>query len=136
MRRRIYQRTRTEVIDNPGVRVRPYPTGVHNVYKAKGNDAPCSAAWVKENWGDPEHIRAPRKKGQAELWTYRFRPVWCGVTIGVIVPIPLVLPVAREKVTFFVRDEEIIRAKVVEERCSGLGFAGNPEGGFVGLARW
>ena len=94
-------KTKTELVQNPGVGA---TATAGEVFEAKATDQIRSAAWVKKHWGDPASIRALQSEDHTELWTYRLRPVWCGVVVGAIVPIPLFLPMASESVTFSVQE--------------------------------
>jgi hypothetical protein len=126
-------RAKTKAIDNPGVGAFARVTEVCKTYRTNQT---CSATWLKNQWGNPASIRALPKEGQTELWTYRLRPIWCGVVPAFIVPLPLILPVAREQVTFFVREGEVTRAEVVESHISWFGLSASPEGGFNSVAGW
>ena len=69
-----------------------------------------------------KNSRAPRGDTD-EIWTYKFGSIWEGVVPIVIVPIPLVLPVGREKVCFALRDGRVVSANVTEAHMVG-GIAG------------
>ncbi len=50
-------------------------------------------------WGEPSYKKVD---GENELWTYYRGKEWCGVVLGLIIPIPLVLPVcsAEDRIVF------------------------------------
>ena len=56
---------------------------------------------------------------ESELWSYEFGPVWYGVIPCVVIPIPLALPLGRERVVFHVRDGEVVSADVTKSDLVG-----------------
>ena len=126
-------RAKTRTIEGPGVEA--FAAEAPTEIKEKLN--PVQPAGPKDQSSDVEHVRAHQKSGHTQRWTFpSSRTIWCGVVIGVIVPIPLVLPVTKESATYFIRDGELTKVKLVEYHLSGLGFAGSPEGGFESIAQW
>jgi len=70
-----------------------------------------TSAWLQTHWGRPyriRHVSSGPASGVDEVWTYRFGPIWEGIVPCLVVPIPLVLPVARETVCFTVRDGKVV----------------------------
>jgi hypothetical protein len=111
-------RTRTETFNTPHI---GSGAATYAVSDASGSGDKRTKAWLQDNWGKPTNIRPVAPEIQGELWTYKFGPVWYGVVPCVIVPIPLVLPLARQKVVFLVREGEVVSADVDKGDFSGMG---------------
>ena len=77
-----------------------------------GKEAPTTI-WLSDHWGKPSHVKRVAKPAQIELWTYDFDRKWCGVLPCIVVPIPLLLPVGRERVVFHIRDGVVAKADVI-----------------------
>ena len=129
-------KTRTKVISNPEVCVyRDVPDAVRvrdssentnvAVYKSQ-----CTSEWLRTYWGIPDRINHLSENSD-EIWTYKSGLIWEGVVPFVIIPIPLALPVAREKVCFTLRDGCVVSASTTKSCTVGgtFGFIPNPEGG-------
>jgi hypothetical protein len=101
-----------------------------------GNTENPSALWLEAHWGQPSHTNQVTGPQQFELWTYNFGRRWCGIMPCIIVPIPLVLPVGRERVVFYIRDGRVTHAEVTKlggyQIVAGLG----PEGPFADSGPW
>ena len=89
-----------------------------------------SAAWLQDHWGKPASITHEGANDPGEIWTYKYDVIWEGIAPMVLVPIPLGLPVGREKVRFLLRDDRIISATHTEPRTVGgaYGFIMGPCG--------
>jgi hypothetical protein len=90
----------------------------------------CTSEWLQWHWGSPSQIHHAAG-GSEEIWTYKFDTVWEGIMPIVIIPIPLMLPVAKEKVCFSLHDGRVISASVTKSIVVGgtYGVIPNPEGG-------
>jgi hypothetical protein len=132
----VVPKTRTKVISDPEVcvyrgaaeevRIRNSSETTNQVvYKSN-----CTSEWLRTYWGDPEHI-SHISANSDEIWTYKSGLVWEGVVPFVIIPIPLVLPVAKEKVCFSLHDGHVVSVSVTKSCTVGgtYGFIPNPEGG-------
>ncbi len=110
------------------------PDRFHTHYKPDASNAfstsQCTSEWLRQHWGSPSCIQHAAGEPE-EIWTYKFDTAWEGIVPFVIIPIPLMLPVAHEKVCFSLRDERVIRASVTQSIVVGgtYGFIPNPEGG-------
>jgi len=87
-----------------------------------------TTVWLKEHWGQPSQVSRLTRPAQGELWTYDFGRKWCGVMPCIVVPIPLLLPIGRERVVFYIREGSVVKADVMTlggyQAVAGLG----PEG--------
>src|SRR6266550_6286090 len=83
------------------------------------NTVVYSTAWLQDHWGKPAGITHAGANNLGEIWTYRYGAIWEGIAPIVLVPVPLALPVAREKVRFLLRDDRIISAARTESRTVG-----------------
>lgn len=107
--------------------------------KTFGNDPwienPTSL-WVKQHWGQPSHIKQVTRPTEGELWTYNFDHKWCGVIPYIVIPIPLLLPVGRDRVVFHIQAGRVASADVTTiggyQAVAGLG----PEGPSAISGRW
>src|SRR5689334_6853241 len=90
------------VVRKPSVdAVSSVPTSPHrtdNGISFEGKTENPSASWLEEHWGQPSRIKQVTRPEQFELWTYKFGKRWCGIMPCIIVPIPLLLPVGRDRV--------------------------------------
>lgn len=88
------------------------------------NDNPTTS-FLKAYWGQPSHLDLVTTPASGELWTYNFDRKSCGVITWLIVPIPLLLPVGREHVVFYIRDGRVVKAdqtsQGVYEAFAGFG---------------
>ena len=66
--------------------------------KLRSTKISTQEAFLRE-WGEPSHKEVD---GENELWTYYCGKEWCGVVLGLVIPIPLVLPVcsAEDRIVF------------------------------------
>lgn len=121
----------TEVILDPVIAsIRNDADPVHKRTSSEATNAPnYTSEWLRIHWDEPSRIH--RSSGNSETWTYGFRPIWEGLVPCMIVPIPLVLPLAREQVSFTLRDGRVIDARWKKPWMVGpvAGFMLSPEGG-------
>ena len=106
---------------------------IHGVSKqsssAATNHLMYTSSWLENHWGKPASVSIAANDPGAEIWTYRFGHSLYGAMPVLIVPIPLILPLGREKVLFCIRQDRVVSAERVEGDWSGA-MAGltNPEG--------
>jgi hypothetical protein len=128
----------TETIDNPKISFYVHePYGVTKRTSSEAtNEFAYTSEWLQKSWGTPDSIRHATGTSD-EVWTYKSGPIWEGVVPFVIVPVPLILPVAKEKVRFSLHDGYVVSAAVTESWAVGgtYGFIPNPEGG-GGFGAW
>ncbi len=95
------------------------------VVRSKVRPEPMSADQLLEAWGDPDSRR--QLPEGAEEWRYTGWPRWAGVMfIVVVVPVPLVVPVGLEHVTFVIEDELVVSASSANTELGfkcGVGWA-------------
>lgn len=90
-----------------------------------------TSEWLKSNWGSPASVKTVPGSG-AERWTYDFTGhCWVGVMPVVIIPIPLMVPMGREKVVFQIEDGRVISAKCVKWYRAGVLAGQGLEGPFA-----
>ena len=71
---------------------------------------PMPSARLLEEWGEPDSRQ--HLPGGSEHWTYVAGLRWAGAVICVVVlPLPLVLPVGRENVTFVIENRLVVGAE-------------------------
>src|SRR5580658_85638 len=89
-----------------------------------------TATWLEAHWGKPKSIRHPGATDSDEIWTYQFNLNWNGVVAAVLVPIPIVLPVGRERVQFVLRHGVVVSGKETWTRWVGgaYGLSAGPCG--------
>ncbi len=78
-------------------------------------DRPLSSRLTKQDvrtrWGEPDRIDLDMDG--SERWDYRFGYRWNGVAIGaVLVPLPLYVPVGREHIYVYFKDDEVTRSEI------------------------
>jgi hypothetical protein len=86
---------------------------------AANPETQLTAVSLRERWGEPASIAPGASSSDGELWTYTFGPVWYGIIPCVVLPIPLALPLGKEKAIFHVRDGDVISADLV--KCDLVG---------------
>jgi len=93
-----------------------------------------SSAWLEAHWGKPASVTHAGAGDLDEIWTYRFRPIWEGIMPVVVTPIPLALPIGREKVRFVLRGGSVISAMQSRRQTVGgaVGLGLGPCGGAFG----
>jgi hypothetical protein len=132
----VVPKTRTKIISDPQVNIygRRILDGVLSRDSSEYTNmtvlcrSNCTSEWLRNYWGDPDRI-SHISGGSGEQWTYKFGLVWEGVVPFVIIPIPLVLPVAKEKVCFTLYDGRVVTATRSRTVGGTYGFIPKPEGG-------
>ncbi|MFT7464565.1 MAG: hypothetical protein ACI9EF_002921 [Pseudohongiellaceae bacterium] len=82
---------------------------------------PLSARFLEHTWGSPDSIE--HLESGIERWTYYLGLPWNGVVLSaLIMPIPLLVPVGREWVSFDIENGLVISASGEKDtsRCSAL----------------
>ena len=97
----------------------------------KTNAAVYTSAWLETNYGKPTIVST---NGLEEVWTYQSGRIWAGVMPVIIVPIPLAVPVGREKIVFILRDAQVVSATRCKQETVGgaFGFGYGSCGGVFG----
>ena len=127
-------RTETKTFRPAGVENEPT---VHAVGGPSWGTNNPTTTWLEDHWGKPASIRPVLEQPPGELWTYKFGHVWCGVIPALVVPVPLVLHLAREKVVFFVQEGRVVSADAVAHRFTGTGaMLLGPDGSPVAGSSW
>ena len=114
--------TQHQTFDFPSVRNKAAadavftPHGMTNGYNLTANE-------LSKRWGQPQEIKPHPYAPNSEVWTYQFGRFWCGVIPCIVIPIPLVAPLAGEKVQFVVSDGHVIQAEATKRDLSGTGYA-------------
>jgi len=98
------------------------------------NNVVYTAAWLETHWGKPASITQAGAGGRDEIWTYKFRLIWEGIVPVVVIPLPLALPVEREKVQFVLHDGCVTSATQSQRKTVGgaVGFSLGPCSGSFG----
>ena len=118
------QRTRTQTFQNPVISDSASVGGLHPGNPSGTNAIIYTSTWLEAHWGKPGSVSCAGKNERNEIWTYKFDHVWVGgFAVVVIVPIPLVLPIERERVVFVLRDGQVVSGKQSKLERVG-GFAG------------
>jgi hypothetical protein len=106
---------------------RPY---TDSTGKLRSANTPTREAVLRE-WGEPADREV---KAGTETWLYNRGRDWCGVVLGLIVPIPLVLPVCSTEDRIVVQGESAVSITTVRTTESGKmcglfvnGFHGGPD---------
>lgn len=130
----MFSGAKTETLKQPTVGEKPSIDSVHGTHRAPET----IAALLRERWGEPFSISTASPSSDGEYWTYRFGPVWYGVIPCVVFPIPLVLPLGREKCIFYVRDGNVVSVEIVKCDLVGGVCASlvGPDGGPWAGAGW
>ena len=83
------------------------------------NTVVYTAGWLEAHWGKPTSISHAGTDHLDEIWTYRFGVIWEGVMPMILVPVPIALPVGREKVRFVLRDGRVLSVTRSESQMVG-----------------
>lgn len=119
----------TKTIKQPSIGDKP---GTLAVSSAAIGSTNITAVWLRDHWGKPATAQLLSPETHDERWTYKFHPILYGIVPCVVVPVPLLLPLGRERVVFLVREGRIVSANVVTEDFSGAGASLlGPEGPFT-----
>ena len=113
--------TRTQTLDPPAIRS---PAQFDSVWEWGGskNIPNITGDSLRAKWGEPASVEPSSTTSPDELWTYKFGHFWCGLVLSPVVTVPLLLPVGRHKVVFFVREGQVIKAEVVKSGSAGAVF--------------
>jgi len=81
----------------------PVLTGKHFLSHHQGE--PLSADYVVSQWGEPNH----RKQiDGGEIWEYHGEHLrWHGVSLALLLPLPLLIPFGHEYVTLVIQDRHV-----------------------------
>jgi len=132
-------KTRTEVINDPLIPFYseiPQPMSRTNSPEAT-NIVVYTPDMLRKYWVTPDLVS--QGAGSEEIWTYKSRLVWKGVIPFVIIPIPLILPLEREKVCLTLRDGHVVSASTTRSHIAGATygiFLGPDGGGKWGIMAW
>ena len=85
----------------------------------KTNTVVYSSAWLEAHWGKPASIIHAGTDHLDEIWTYKYDMIWEGIEAMVLVPIPIALPIEREKVRFVLRGGRVVSAERKQSRMVG-----------------
>jgi len=98
------------------------------------NTVVYTSEWLEAHWGKPATITHAGADSPDVIWTYRFKAMWEGILAVVVIPIPIALPLEREKVQFVLRDGRVISATQTTPQTVGgaFGFFVGPCGTFFG----
>lgn len=113
--------TRTESTDHPTL----HPTrGSLDVHKAAPVTDIVSASELRRTWGEPDRI--DKRQDGTEEWAYKtpgFR--WAGLVLYlVVVPLPVMVPVGSQTVSFVVHDDRIAQATRRDWAFKGGAYCG------------
>ena len=86
------------------------------------NTVVCTSEWLEAHWGKPLTVTRAGPDTLDEIWTYKFGAVWEGVVPVVVIPIPIALPLAREKVEFLLHDGRLVNATQTLQRTVGKAY--------------
>jgi hypothetical protein len=124
-------KTRTEVINDPVIPFAseiPQPTSRTNSPEAT-NAIMYTSEMLRKYWEKPNLVT--HGTGSEEIWTYKSGLIWKGVVPFVIIPIPLILPLEKEKVCLTLRDGYVVSASTTRSHVAGAtyGIFLSPESG-------
>lgn len=117
----VIAREHTEVTNKPVIalkRTNQFPAHPQNT-----NPPVYTSEWLRTHWGPPDQIRRVGSGtgiGVNEIWTYRFGPIWKGVIPALIVPIPLVLPLGRQQVSFTLHSGHVVSVSSTGPDTGGI----------------
>ena len=102
-------------------------TGQYSWYDAHSKIDPVvyTSNWLTERYGKPASVST---NGLKQVWTYQTGWIWAGVMPVIVVPIPLAVPVGKEKTIFVLRDDRIVSATQSAQQTVGgaVGFTCGP----------
>jgi len=107
--------TKTETFQHPIIDLKPW--GLTRQPFASTNSAIYTTNWLKSHWGEPTSIKVSSSKPGEELWVYKdFQTIYNGIVPLIIVPIPLIVPVGKERAIFQFENGTVISAQLVSEK--------------------
>src|SRR3954453_343761 len=101
-------KTRTEIFQDPTLSDTARVQGLWFANSSQAVSNAYTATWLKTHWGEPKSIRHAGAADLAETLTYKFGPNWQGIVVVVFAPIPIALPIGRERVQFVLREQRVI----------------------------
>lgn len=120
------EKTQNQVYPNPHISNFASADGLKYAGSNNTNSLACTATWLEGHWGKPSRITRDETGTQTETWTYKFGPIWNGVILVPMVPVPLILPVGREQVHFVIQEGHVVSAKTRTEQSIGCGYGVSP----------
>lgn len=108
-------RTKEETIKKPVIWNQPSIYGVRSEPMSTTNSA-FTAAWLRVHWGEPSSIQSNSINSNEKFWTYKFGRRLNGIVPMFIVPIPLIVPVGKEKIIFSLENGTIVSARCIHEQ--------------------
>ena len=115
-------KTHTETFQDPTLFDTACVKGLRSTDSSQVVSNAYTAAWLKTHWGEPKSIRHAGATDLDGVWTYKFGPDWNGIVVVVLAPIPIALPVGRERVQFVLREGRVIAGKQTKSQLLGKGF--------------
>ena len=121
---------KTQRFQQPQLALEACARGVWNSTPSDTNTLVFSSAWLESNWGKPAAISPAPEGDIGEVWTYKFDLNWNGTILFLLIPIPLELPIGRERVQLLVRDGQVINGEQRFTHTAGgiLGYSIGPCG--------
>jgi hypothetical protein len=123
-------KTRTTTIQDPVIPDRSEYRPRQREAFDRTNTVVYSAGWLENHWGKPASIAQFGANNLDHIWTYKHGAIWGGIEVFVLIPIPIALPVGREKVRFLLRDDRVVSATRIESQTVGgmFGYSIGPCG--------
>jgi hypothetical protein len=124
----------TRMVADPEIPEHAYPA-LYPVDRSKAtNTVVYTSEWLEAHWGKPVSVTHAGTDNLDEIWTYKFRSIWEGILPVVVIPIPIALPVEREKVRFVLHEGRVISATQSTRQTVGgaFGFVAGPCGAHFG----
>jgi hypothetical protein len=89
-----------------------------------------TTAWLESHWGKPTTISHTGAAGSEEIWKYKSELNWNGVTLFVLVPIFLEVPLGKEQVQLAIQGGRVVGAKQRSTQAYGgiVGYSIGPCG--------
>ena len=110
-------KTHRKVINDPEISLHsnaPGPDDVSERSSPAGTNAIIyTTEWLQTHWGHPNSVTRI-SGGPDEIWTYKSGLIHNGVIPFVIIPIPLILPVTKEKVCFTLHNGCVVSARLTQ----------------------
>jgi hypothetical protein len=100
--------TKSESFQNPRLAENAYARALRSPTPGETNSSACTSAWLESHWGKPTGIRYTPGAETIEVWTYSFDLNWNGAILFVLIPIPLEVPIGRERVELWLRDGRVV----------------------------
>ena len=122
--------TKTQRFQNPQLAEEACVRGLRTSTPGETNSPAISSAWLESHWGKPAAISRVAVGDTGEVWTYKFGLNWNGTILFVLIPIPLELPIGRERVELLVRDGQVVSGEQRFTHTAGgiLGYSLGPCG--------